>query len=156
MSRFSDSCWITVTVSRPLTEQRTIVHVINEAPASPTLLTRLWKEAESSLCGSSAELYRGFQFLLQGAVLHEERPRHAADHGRRAAHAGRRGVGFAELQGAGGQVHLGAGAGHRVDVEVALLALQVQPEGPTQTDTTEVTDTIMQGLCFALWKNGIY
>lgn len=61
--------------------------------------------------------------------MHEQRPRHAADHGRHAALAGHRGVWLVELEGAGGQMHLRPRAGHRVDVEVVLLTLQVKPAG---------------------------
>lgn len=70
-------------------------------------------------------LYRSFKFLLQATVLHEERPRHAADDGRHAAIAGGCGVWLVELQGAGCQVDLCAQTRHRVNVEVVLLTLQI-------------------------------
>lgn len=81
------------------------------------------------LPSTSTQLYRSFKFLLQATVLHEERPRHAADHGRHAALAGRCGVWLAELQGAGRQVDLCAQTRHRVNVEVVLLTLQIQSGG---------------------------
>lgn len=75
------------------------------------------------------QLYRGLSFLFHAYVVHEQWPRHAADHSWHAALTGRCGVCFVELQGAGGQVHLRPRAGHRVDVEVVLLTCQVQPAG---------------------------
>jgi len=79
-------------------------------------------------------LYRSFSFLFHGFPLHEQRPRHAADDGRRAALAGGRGVGLAELQRTRRQVDLRARARHRVNVEVVLLTLQIQPGGSGDED----------------------
>ena len=73
-----------------------------------------------------APAHRDLELLLGVAVEGEERPGHAADHGGHAPRAGR-GVGPAELQWAGGQVHLRARARHGVHQEVVLLPLQGQP-----------------------------
>lgn len=77
----------------------------------------------------SEGFYRNFHFLFQAAVLQKQRPRHAADHSRHAPQAGRCAVGLGILQGTGSQVDLSSSTRHRVDEDMVLLTLQVQPGG---------------------------
>lgn len=91
-------------------------------------------------------MYRNFKLLFQAIVLHELRPWHAADDSRHSARAGQCGVGFGELQGAGCQVDLCTSTCHRVDVEVVLLTLQIQPEGGRGRN--ESNTEIIRCFCF--------